>query len=102
MRRIIPALLLGFSLATPAIAEEPVEKVHTLNLGYNALEVGLADTGIRTRLFTGVDVGKNFQIGYKGLNEVSDFDPQTYFGRHLITCGERSWKLKHATLIKTD
>ena len=78
------------------------EKAHTLNFGYNAIESAVGDKGLRTRLFTDVAAGKNFQLRYNGLNEVTSFDPQTYFAKHVFTAGGKKWTTKPEIVLKTD
>lgn len=73
-----------------------------LSLGYNAVEAAISDKDVRTRLFTDVAVGKGVQLGYSGLNEANKLDPQTYFGKHVITVGGKEWKTRPEVVVKTD
>ena len=96
-RKVIAAALIGSGLITGCATkpngfagkevEIPVLRVHP---GYNALEAALTDEGnLRNRLLTNLDFSTgDLKIGYHGVNEMEDLDPDTYFGIHRIHVGK--------------
>lgn len=91
------------ALATSLYA--PISQAQTIeiNPGYNALEVAVtADQDLRTRLLTNVDIEiDNVTMGYHGLNEMSNLDIDTYFGKHVFTAGAKDYGTKLAGIFKT-
>lgn len=100
--RTIKNTLLGavFALglyASPAKAEE--SRVH---FGYNALETAViteytpdVNRPVRNRLITNIslDAG-NLEISYHGLNEMNNYNSDTYFGRNRLMIGKKDSLLR--------
>ncbi len=97
LRKFGPFALTGM-LALPVAAED------RLNLGYNAVEAAVtSNEDVRTRLLTNADLNLGqVQIGYHALNEMNNFNGDTYFGRNAFTAGEKSKPVKFVSVVKTN
>ncbi|MBI4440211.1 hypothetical protein HY638_04535 [Candidatus Woesearchaeota archaeon] len=109
-RIIVGAALAANLIAEPAHAQENYQQPHDngrveLNLGYNALEVAVTDKAdVRTRALTNVDatIADRLTVGYHGLNEIDNVDPNSYYGRHVITVSPKGPLISAAAVMKTD
>ncbi|MBD3354370.1 hypothetical protein GF361_00115 [Candidatus Woesearchaeota archaeon] len=102
MFKKIKNAILGATLALGLYAGTVKAEEPKFNLGYNALETAVdtertseGERTIRNRLFTNVSLDiKELEIGYQGLNEVNDWDSDSYFGRNRFMFGKVDSPLK--------
>lgn len=83
--------------ASPSTAQEP-----HLNLGYNVLETAISiekdqseHRPVRNRLMTNVSLSlKGIETSYSGLNELNDWNSETYFGSNKFMIGKKGFSVK--------
>lgn len=101
LRNIIAGAIL---LAGGACTSIPAEKQNLVNFGYNAIENAAASSkNTRTRLLNNASISAGvIEAGYHGLNEVDNLDETTYFGRHSLEVGLKSFPIRPNAVLKTD
>jgi|SRR3989344_1546110 len=81
-----------------------------INLGYNALETSVVternpegNRSVRNRLLSNVSLGLgDLEASYHGLNEVNDWNSDSYFGRNRVMLGRKDFPLKLLIDTKAD
>ncbi|MFH1849849.1 MAG: hypothetical protein ABH879_06720 [archaeon] len=100
MRKTLGQIATGLALVS-AFTRVPTAEAD-MELGHNALETArIKDSGIRTRAVSNVSVdGRLGSVGYWGMNELTNLDTDTYFGRHVGTAGKNDARYRAAVVAK--
>ncbi len=94
--------LVAGALALGSCISQPLDVKPKVSLGYNALETAVVaerspegNRPVRNRLLSNVSLGLgDLEISYQGLNEVNDWNSDTYFGRNRFIVGNKDSPLK--------